>query len=115
MSLIRPKNYIEAVRLKQCLALRKYVLHVDDELLERIFNFIANPNHSVRYNDGLLSFRDPNDDPVESISLPALGLFSSILLSSSRFYVSYPSSGYSGGDSGSSANNNNNNNNNNNG
>ena len=115
MALRRPRNYKELVQMKRCAQLHSMIPQLTPSQVDRIFDFISQPDCSVTVSAGVLSLRDANDVPVEVINVPSSFSYNYILLSSAVFHISRPSSSGGGSDSGSSGNNNNNNNNNNNG
>lgn len=117
---IRPKNYKEAICLKQCLQLKNKVPDLNENQLEEIFRFVMEDSNFVSVTPGLISLRRGGGEVVKSYSIAAPSesgrSFDSILLTAAVCRVTYPYvASHSDGDSGSSGNNNNNNNNNNNG
>lgn len=99
--------------MKRCLTLQNMIPQLTSEQLERIYNFILQPDCSVTVSNGVLSLRNAEDVPVDTFSVPKSTAYNYILLSSSILHISSPSSSVGGSDGGSSGNNNNNNNNNN--
>ncbi len=119
-NVVRPKTYAEILRFQKCLRLRRYVPEMDDELFNRVYEFIGVPGNKVYVSGGMLDFTDPHGVQVDSVKITPpvagnTGFYSIIVLSAQDMNISVPYSGSDGGDGGGGSNNNNNNNNNNNG
>lgn len=115
---IRPKNYDEVMRLHKCLRMKYYIRNMDDELLEKMFHFLAQSvENKIRASGGVLTFTDRSGEIVFSKAIPPLNpaYYTAIELSDLLFSVLSPYTSSGGGGGGVSGNNNNNNNNNNNG
>ena len=111
MAINRPKNYKEVLRYKRCRQLQGYFPAINEEYLERIYHFIAVPNQTVTVSQGVLSLRDANNAPVDTLFVGG-SVFSYVLLSDHILHTTTPGSSSDTVDGGSSGNNNNNNNNN---
>ena len=124
MNSIRPRTYNEILMYKRCLALRKYIPGIKEDLLRKIYDFLLKDKRNsicfLKSQVGArLAFLDVNNLEVESETIYSIHLsrtmaFTTITLSALAMKVvnPYTSSGGDGGDGGSNNNNNNNNNNN---
>lgn len=115
---IRPKNYDEVVRLKRCLLLKQYVPEIDEQLFQKIFDFLSeDAANKVSAAKGMLSFTNKDGQTVFSKALNFFDQkqYTLIEVTALTLSVLRPYTSSSAGDGGTSGNNNNNNNNNNNG
>ena len=112
---IQPQTYKEIIRLKNCLELQKYVPEVDDDFLQKIYDFLGAPDHNIQIAEEFLHFYE-SGNIVESVKItPRPYDYTSLTCSGVGLHITRPYvSNDSYGDSGGSSNNNNNNNNNNN-
>ena len=111
---IYPRTYEEVMRFKRCMQAKTIVPEIDEETLEKMYNFVGEDvRNKVSVSGNMLSFTDFANNVVFSMAVTMnLQSITALELTGRTFSVSRPYS-YSGGDGGSSGNNNNNNNNNN--